>query len=73
MFFYYYITKYVNFWIELRLFLCPCVCVCVYVSLLMESQPQSWVRLMKVKTMKPYTYICRNPESKSNETERNSS
>ena len=50
-----------------------CVCVCVYESLLMESQPQSWVRLMKVKTMKPYTYICRNPESKSNETERNSS
>ena len=50
-----------------------CVCVCVYVSLLMESQPQSWVRLMKVKTMKPYTYVCRIPESKSNETERNSS
>ena len=49
------------------------VCVCVYESLLMESQPQSWVRLMKVKTMKPYTYVCRIPESKSNETERNSS
>ena len=49
------------------------MCVCVYESLLMESQPQSWVRLMKVKTMKPYTYIRINPESKSNEAERKSS
>ena len=47
--------------------------MCVCVSLLMESKPQSWVRLMKVKTMKPYTYIGRNPESKSNEAERKSS
>lgn len=38
MFFYYYITKYVNFWIELRLFLCPCVRVCEFIDGIKTSE-----------------------------------